>query len=233
MNLFPQHAESLRRHLPLAFRRHPSAALLLAQLLQILLYPATTGSSFGHLALGLAGILVLVMVIWLIRKLTGRLWTTLSLAAAAVLCGIGSVLFDVHLMRVIRAALESALYFYAAWCMIGYILSDRRPTTDELFAAAATFTLIVWAFTQALVLCQLLQPGAFLGAAEAGDPRSWSELMFLSFALFSSTGLGNVVPMTAAARAVGNLEMFAGVMYLAFVLSRLAGQAANHGVKQD
>jgi hypothetical protein len=51
--------------------------------------------------------------------------------------------------------------------------------------------------------------------------------MFLSFALLSSTGIGDVLPLTAAARAVADIEMFTGVMYLALVVSRLIGLAVS------
>lgn len=121
------------------------------------------------------------------------------------------------------------LYFYTAYCLIGYMLADRRATIDELYAAAATFTLLVWAFTEVLVLCQLLEPAAFNGTGVPGDLRSWSELMFLSFALFTNTGIGTTVPMSAASRAIGDIEMFAGVMYLALVVSRLVGMAVGGG----
>lgn len=47
--------------------------------------------------------------------------------------------------------------------------------------------------------------------------------MYLSFALLSSTGIGDVIPLTAPARAVAAIEMFVGVMYLAAVVSRLIG----------
>jgi hypothetical protein len=47
--------------------------------------------------------------------------------------------------------------------------------------------------------------------------------MFLSFALLSSTGIGDVIPITPHARALASLEMFAGVIYLAAVVSRSSG----------
>lgn len=47
--------------------------------------------------------------------------------------------------------------------------------------------------------------------------------MFLSFALLSSTGIGDVIPVKPLARAVTTVEMFVGVMYLAAVVSRLIG----------
>jgi hypothetical protein len=72
-------------------------------------------------------------------------------------------------------------------------------------------------------MTQALQPDAFSGALRPGSPRSWTELMHLSFALLSSTGMGDVLPMSGPARGIAAIEMFAGVMYLAAVVSRLVG----------
>ncbi|HEX8374029.1 MAG TPA: ion channel, partial [Geminicoccaceae bacterium] len=48
-----------------------------------------------------------------------------------------------------------------------------------------------------------------------------TELLYLSFALLSSTGIGDVIPLTPIARSVAAIEMFTGLMYLAVVVSRL------------
>jgi len=103
------------------------------------------------------------------------------------------------------------------------MMADRHATTDELFAAGATFTLLVWAFTWVFVFLQALRPGTFGAAVNPEAQRTWTELMYLSFALLSSTGIGDVIPLTPIARAVASIEMFAGVMYLAAVVSRLIG----------
>jgi len=49
------------------------------------------------------------------------------------------------------------------------------------------------------------------------------ELLFLSFAVLSGVGLSDILPVTAIARALVMLESFAGVMYIALVVSRLIG----------
>lgn len=103
------------------------------------------------------------------------------------------------------------------------MLADRRATTDELFAAGATFTLLAWAFTHVFALCRTLQPGCFTAAVNSHEARNWTELPFLSFALLSGTGIGDVIPIAVHARAVASLEMFAGVMCVALVGSRLIG----------
>jgi hypothetical protein len=43
------------------------------------------------------------------------------------------------------------------------------------------------------------------------------------FALLSSTGTGDVIPITIHAHSLASLEMFVGVMYLTLVVSRLMG----------
>ena len=103
------------------------------------------------------------------------------------------------------------------------MMEDLLATTDELFAAGATFTLLAWGFTHVFILIQALQPGTFAAAVNAADARTWSELNYLSFALLSSTGIGDVIPLTPHARAVASVEMFVGLIYLAGVVARLIG----------
>ena len=43
----------------------------------------------------------------------------------------------------------------------------------------------------------------------------------------STTGFGDIVPVTSAARSAVILEQFVGVLYVALVISRLAGFAGG------
>jgi hypothetical protein len=61
------------------------------------------------------------------------------------------------------------------------------------------------------------------------------ELLYLSVAVLSSVGLSDIVPATPMARAIVMLESFAGVMYIALVVSRLItmGNASRQGGARD
>ena len=203
--------------------RHPSAILLLVQLIGLLLYPFIENTRPARALFGAFGVLVLGLAIWMVQRTRGRVWVSACIAIPAVVLNVLDLTMDISPLRPWWAAFEALFYFYAASCLIRYMLADRRATTDELFAAGATFTLLVWAFTYVFVLCQTLQPGCFAAAVNPDAPRSWTELLFLSFALMSSTGIGDVIPITVHARAVASLEMFVGVMYIALVVSRLIG----------
>lgn len=203
--------------------RHPSAVLLLVQLIGLLIYPFLEQTSGGSALLRGFGVIVLGLAIWMVRRSSGRAWISAGIAAPVLLIDVLETLFDLPALRPWSALLESLFYFYAAGCLTRYMLADRRATSDELFAAGATFTLLAWAFTYLYVLCQLLQPGAFGGAVDPGSPRTWTELLYMSFVLLSSTGIGDVIPLSGPARSLASLEIFTGVMYLALVVSRLIG----------
>ena len=148
---------------------------------------------------------------------------SVCLALPAIVMLVLQAVWEMHWLQPWSAALEALFYFYAAGSLVAYMMSDMHATTDELFAAGASFTLLAWGFAYSFVALQAVQPGSFMAAINADQPRSWSELMFLSFALLSSTGIGDVIPVRPLARALASLEMFVGVMYLAAVVSRLIG----------
>ena len=109
------------------------------------------------------------------------------------------------------------------------MFKDDIVTIDELYAVAAPFTLLVWAFTLAYSVCQQIYQGGVLAAAITHTARSWIELLFMGFSIQSSTGVGDVPPISGPARAIAiaALQIFSGVMYIAIVISRLVGLAAN------
>ncbi|MET0518630.1 MAG: ion channel [Burkholderiaceae bacterium] len=204
-------------------RSHPSAILLLVQLGGLLLYPLLEARPAAPLLLAAFGIAVLVLTTGMVRRTPGLTWISVCIALPATALLLLQFSPDMRWLRPWSALLEALFYFYAAGSLIAYMMGDLHASTDELFAAGATFTLLAWAFAYLFEVLQVVQPGSFSAAIDPQQPRSWTELMFLSFALLSSTGIGDVVPIRPLARALASLEMFVGVMYLAAVVSRLIG----------
>ena len=203
-------------------RRHPSAWLLGAQLIAVLLYPALGDTAAGRAALGMFGMAVLGLALWVVQRSPLGTWLALLLAIPSVVFSLAGALLDRTALLTTAQLLESLLYFYTAGALIAYMLQDHKVTRDELFAAGATFTLLAWAFAFAFAVCQQWYPGSFQGSG-GGAQRTWMELLYLSFSLLSGVGLSDVVPLHPQARALVMLEQFSGVMYVALVVSRLVG----------
>jgi hypothetical protein len=218
---------------PTIARREPSALLLAAQLVGVLLYPFMEGSDVGRALFSVFGIAILGLVVLAVRS-------TPALTLAAVLLGIPATIL--LLIQAITgddallpysSAFEAALYFYAAGALISYMLADHIITRDELFAVGATFTLVAWAFAYTYTVCQAIEPHSFTAAVHASGDRSWVELLFLSFTTLSSTGLSDVVPIKPFARSLSMIEQVAGIAYVAMVVSRLVGLLVMRPHPQD
>ena len=204
-------------------RLEPSAVLLMAQLLGILLYPVMEATDSGRALFSVFGIAILGLVVRAVRSSPNRTWIGILLAVpATALLLIQAVTGSTELLPY-SSALEALLYFYAAGGLIAYMLADHDITRDELFAVGATFTLVAWGFAYTYTVCQTFAPGSFTAAVAPESDRTWMELLFLSFTTLSSTGLSDVVPIRPFARSLVMLEQLAGVAYIAMVVSRLVG----------
>jgi hypothetical protein len=202
-------------------RREPSALLLAAQLGGVLLYPFMEGSGAGRALFSVFGIGVLGLVVLAVRGSPARLWFGLLLGVPATLLLVIQAVTGDDTLYPYSSALEAMLYFYAAGALVAYMLEDHVITRDELFAVGATFTLAAWGFAYLFTVVQAVEPGSFTAAIDPGGTRSWMELLFLSFTTLTSTGLSDVVPVKAFARAVVMIEQLAGLAYVAMVVSRL------------
>jgi hypothetical protein len=209
-------------------KREPSALLLAAQLLGVLLYPFMEGSDVGRALFSVFGIAILGLVLLAVHSTPALTWVGVLLGIpATILLLIQAVTRDDALLPY-SSAFEAVLYFYAAAALITYMLDDHVITRDELYAVGATFTLVAWAFAYTYTVCQAIDPRSFTAAVNPSGDRSWIELLFLSFTTLSSTGLSDVVPIRPFARSVSMIEQVAGLAYVAMVVSRLVGLLVMH-----
>ena len=201
-------------------KREPSALLLGAQLLGVLIYPFMEGS-VGRALFSVFGIAVLGLVLLAVRR--SPAWTGLGLllAVPATVMLVVQVVTDDDALLPYSSALEAILYFYAAGALIAYMVEDHVITRDEMWAVGATFTLVAWAFAYTYQVCQAIEPGSFTAAIDPEGQRSWMELLFLSFTTLTSTGLSDVVPLKAFARSLVMIQQLAGLAYVAVLVSRL------------
>lgn len=211
--------------------RHPSAALLAVQLLGVLLYPFMENTPAGRALFGTFGLVVLAMALWVVRRSPWLTWLGLLLALPVAVLSMVNALSPTPWVTAVTALMEATFYFYATGSLIAYMFHDRFVTTDEFYAAGATFTLLAWAFAYLFVACQIFYPGSFGAQLNSDQPRTWVELLFLSFATLSSVGQGDIIPLLPMARALTMLEQVAGVMYIMLVLSRLVALSQFRSVR--
>ena len=197
--------------------------MLLAQLLAVLAYPFSDGSTLGRAFLGAIGTCVVLIALWAVRRTPALAWVAALLGGPAVVFSVLEAFVpDQDWVVLTSALLHAPFYFYISYGMIRYLFHDDRVTRDELYATGAAFTVVAWGFAYVYVACQVVWPGSFVGA-EGKAVHTFFDLLFLSFANLTSVGLSDILPALGHARSLVMVEQVVGVLYVALVVARLVG----------
>jgi hypothetical protein len=180
-------------------------------------------SAIGGSVLGPALFVVLVLAVWALRLERPILWG---------LGVFGFITVDALITRRLGysglrpLALGATALFIGAItiALLRYVL-DRRPiTTDKMFGAVAAYILIALSFASLFGFLQVFEPNAFTATIAHGTDGklNGSDLTYFSFTMLTSTGFGEITPATPMARSLIVIEQVLGVMYVAFLIARLA-----------
>jgi nicotinamide riboside transporter PnuC len=59
--------------------------------------------------------------------------------------------------------------------------------------------------------------------AAAGTAITWHQLIYYSYVTLTSTGYGDILPVSLWARSAATLEAILGILYITVIMSRLVG----------
>ena len=216
-----------RRH-PVLYRiawlRRNRCSLLLAWLcLLILANPLFGPSLLGAKALRLGLLVLLMLSTWALRtpRAATRAAFALAVATAALIMLVPS---DDHWLRAVVHGMTALFNGLVTIALLRYVLDPHVITTDKVFGAVSAYVLIALTFACLFSLLQYIEGNAFY-IANVNNPDgmlSWSDVMYFSFTVLTSTGFGEITPVTDMARSLIVIEQVLGVMYVAFLVARLA-----------
>ena len=114
---------------------------------------------------------------------------------------------------------------------LGYFFSSQAVTRDVLFSAVSVYVLLAALFFPVFGSLEFLVPGSFIDVT-TGQPIAWQGLVYFSQITLTTTGFGDMVPVSAWARLIANLEALTGVLYMAILICRLV-ILYSHGGKES
>ncbi len=122
------------------------------------------------------------------------------------------------------------------WGFTGYLIVSRifhhtsRVTVDTINGAICVYLVMGIAWAQAYALLAAVQPGSFSfnGEILATGALSFDRFIGFSFVTLTTTGYGNIVPLSPRADALAIAEAIAGQLYLAVLLARLVAMEIAH-----
>jgi hypothetical protein len=119
-------------------------------------------------------------------------------------------------------AFAAALYAVTVTYLLRYVFQPEVMTADKLYGAAAAYLMLglLWCYVYALL--DHHYPRSFSVGGQPA-PLEIIDALYFSFTVLTSTGFGDIVPLTRQARAICVVEQLVGALFLAILIARLAG----------
>jgi hypothetical protein len=204
----------------------PSISLLAVLALTLVLYPFADSARPIRALAQILDIAVVLSVIRMLRMhelwMRSGWWISLPLIALQL---VHLVWPDYGPLLVAMLASQVVFHAFGAALLLGYVLRDEVVTTDELFALACIYVLMALLWASAYALVVMADPQAiFINPTNDLDGLvGWSDLVYYSMTTLTSTGYGEITPVSPAARALAMLQQLVGVLFVAILIARLTG----------
>lgn len=116
----------------------------------------------------------------------------------------------------------AALYMVTTVYLLHYVFQPEVMTSDKLFGAASGYLMLGVQFAYFYMLLGYATPNAFV---VGGQPATldFYESVYFSFTVLTSTGFGDISPLTRPARSLVVVEQLIGALFIAILIARLAG----------
>ena len=194
-------------------------SVLLALIGAVSFVPA---SDFGRLLLNATNMFLLLATVAAVGRTILSFVIGLLLALPAVLFQYFGLWHDSDVDLTWSWTFCATLYSISIVYLLRYVFQPTVMTEDKLFGAAAAYLLIgvFWAYLYAII--GFFYPHSYLVVGQPGQVV-YADALYLSITVLTSTGFGDVVPLTRQARGICMIEQITGALFVAILIARLAG----------
>ena len=176
----------------------------------------------GRLVVNAVNMFLLLSTVAAVGRTTLSFLIAILLALPAVWFQYAGLWRDDDTMLAMSWMFSAALYLTTTVYLLRYVFQPTVMTQDKLFGAAAGYLLIgvLWAYLYAIV--GFFYPQSFLIVGQPGR-LVYADALYLSITVLTSTGFGDVTPLTRQARGICMIEQITGALFVAILIARLAG----------
>ncbi len=221
---------ALWHRLGLAHHNWPGrfTALLAAILLLLVTQPMFSGHAFAQNVATAAMSLVLLAALYAFRAT--RIYFIVAVALLfPSLGGRLALLFTPSLTVEVISAIFSCLFLaVTVIALVSRLFIVKSVTLDTISAAICAYLLTAVAFAYAFAVVELQNPGAFSAALfqktvshTAPLIASLHSFIYYSFVCLTTTGFGDISPVSEGARSLSVMESVFGQLYVAILIARL------------
>jgi hypothetical protein len=203
--------------------------LLLATILLLLVTePMFAGHAFAQSLATVTISLVLLSALYAFRTSRGYFIVAAILILPSIGCRV-ALQFVANPTLEMAAAISSCMFVsVTVVALVSRLFIIRSVTLDTISAAVCAYLLMGVAFAYAFAAVELLHPGSFSAGLFPGPTAgvapllaSFHSLLYYSFVCLTTTGFGDIAPVSGGARSLSVMESVFGQLYMAILIARL------------
>jgi hypothetical protein len=196
--------------------------LFMLLLLLVAIVPFVEPTPRGRLLIGAVNAFLVLAATATVGRTLLSFVIALLLAAPTLAFQYLGIASDSRELLALSWAFAGALYAATITYLLRYVFQPEVMTTDKLFGAAAGYLMlgVLWAYLYSLI--DYHHPGSFAIGGQVASLAS-NDAIYFSYTVLTSTGFGDIVPVSRQARALCIVQQLVGALFLAILIARLAG----------
>jgi hypothetical protein len=205
--------------------------LFLFLLGSLILYPYAEHSGFGYYAFRVLGSAAILLSVYAVSFRRSLIIFALALAIPAFFHRILNFSADAGSVSILNIVLSFVFDAFVVVVIFRRVFSHDQPNSETIFGALCVYLLVGFGFASLYGMVATLQPHAFYLDPVANLHRVPERMDFIyySFGTMTALGAAGITPVSAEARSLSVIEAILGVLYLAVLISRLAGAYRRPG----
>jgi hypothetical protein len=203
--------------------------LLLASIILLLAsQPIFSGHALAQNVATVTMSLVLLAALYAFRSTRIYFVIALALLFPSIGCRL-AMLYRLNPTLELVSAISSGLFLaVTVIALVSRLFIVRSVTLDTISAAICAYLLTGVTFAYAFAVVELQHPGSFSAALLQRSPgniapllASLHSLIYYSFVCLTTTGFGDIFPISEGARSLSVMESVIGQLYVAILIARL------------
>jgi hypothetical protein len=213
----------------MVIRKRRSFFLFISLVLLIILLPFLEDSILGSIVLLILFAVILLFGIYAVSYDIRYVATSLMLTVPTFIVIWTETFQSTPELLVARFALSTITLFFILITILYHVLSVEKVTINEIYGAISVYILIAITFSQIYSLIYILNPTSLHFTY---GQFSFSAILYFSFVTLTSVGFGDIIAVTAVARAVVTVELVSGVIFVAVLIARLINATTRRPLKK-
>jgi len=163
---------------------------------------------------------ILISCVWAVHDKKRDRVTFLGLIVLFIATGLLDLFLDDPAITWAGKILGVIVFAYLVAAIFLYLIRQEEVTGDMIMAAASEYILIGIMFSYMYFLLEAVYPGSFSFQGSQGDRSSF---LYFSFVTLTTTGYGDILPVSVQARSFAIFEQVTGQLFVAVLVARLVG----------